>query len=346
MEQVPVIRDNMVQRCNWVEEATYSLQEIFGKANDRDDKGLQALADLYAGDALESLVAEQEITPEERRGPLVGGRIKFFAPRKEHEEPILSFDLQVLAGKPTPQSTTQGMFERYGLKVIGTTLGAYIPYLGTAKVTLKFQDGSSTDVESESPMEIPTTTVEKFESLKESQIIEFQVTEGDKNIPAKTWQKLGSVDERAVIQLQLVRAKHGRQDSVTIVNDGTVHLHCYNLGTIFVSVPMLGKRAREHLERQLQSANEARVMKEEMRENRENAKKKKKKKRREDDNTVEKFRDRMKGKKGKNDENNSTNNKIQMVAEEDDSTAKEASNEAPTEAMDKLIEETEFDELD
>ena len=49
MEQVPVIRDNMVQRCNWVEEATYSLQEIFGKANDRDDKGLQALADLYAG---------------------------------------------------------------------------------------------------------------------------------------------------------------------------------------------------------------------------------------------------------------------------------------------------------
>ena len=37
----------------------------------------------------------------------------------------------------------------------------------------------------------------------------------------------------------------------------------------------------------------------------------------------------MKGKKGKNDENNSTNNKIQMVAEEDDSTAKEASNEAP-----------------
>ena len=101
MEQVPVIRDNMVQRCNWVEEATYSLQEIFGKANDRDDKGLQALADLYAGDALESLVAEQEITPEERRGPLVGGQIKFFAPRKEHEEPILSFDLQVLAGKPT-----------------------------------------------------------------------------------------------------------------------------------------------------------------------------------------------------------------------------------------------------
>ena len=87
---------------------------------------------------------------------------------------------------------------------------------------------------------------------------------------------------------------------------------------------MLGKRAREHLERQLQSANEARVMKEEMRENQENAKKKKKKKRREDDNTVEKFRDRMKGKKGKNDENNSTNNKIQMVAEEDESTAKQS----------------------
>ena len=57
---------------------------------------------------------------------------------------------------------------------------------------------------------------------------------------------------------------------------------------------MLGKRAREHLERQLQSANEARVMKEEMRENREKARRKKKKKRREDDNTVEKFRDRMK----------------------------------------------------
>ena len=100
-------------------------------------KGLQALADLYAGDALESLVAEQEITPEERRGPLVGAQIKFFAPRKEHEEPILSFDLQVLAGKPTPQSTTQGMFERYGLKVISTTLGAYIPYLGNRKGDIK-----------------------------------------------------------------------------------------------------------------------------------------------------------------------------------------------------------------
>ena len=35
-----------------------------------------------------------------------------------------------------------------------------------------------------------------------------------------------------------------------------------------------------------------------------------------------------------------------MVAEEDDSTAKQAANEAPTPAMDKLIEETEFDELD
>ena len=35
-----------------------------------------------------------------------------------------------------------------------------------------------------------------------------------------------------------------------------------------------------------------------------------------------------------------------MIAEEDDSTAKQAANEAPTEAMDKLIEETEFDELD
>ena len=113
MEQVPVIRDNMVQRCNWVEDVTYSLQEIFGKANDRDDKGLHALADLYAGDALESLVAEQEITPEERRSPLVGGHIKFFAMRKEHEEPLFSnFELQVVAGKPTPQSTTQGMFER------------------------------------------------------------------------------------------------------------------------------------------------------------------------------------------------------------------------------------------
>ena len=93
---------------------------------------------------------------------------------------------------------------------------------------LKFNDGSSTDVESELPMEIPTTTVENFESLKESQIVEFQVTEGDKSLPAKTWQKLGSVDERAIIQLQLIRAKHGRQDSVTTVDDGTVHLHCYN----------------------------------------------------------------------------------------------------------------------
>ena len=66
------------------------------------------------------------------------------------------------------------MFERYGLQSNWYNIGAYAPYLGTAKVTLKFQDGSIIDVESESPMEIPNTTVEKFESLKESQIIEFR----------------------------------------------------------------------------------------------------------------------------------------------------------------------------
>ena len=34
--------------------------------------------------------------------------------------------------------------------------------------------------ESELPMEIPTTTVENFESLKESQIIEFQLLKATK----------------------------------------------------------------------------------------------------------------------------------------------------------------------
>ena len=126
MEQVPVVRDSMVQRCNWVEEASFSLQEIFGKTDDRSDKGLQALADLYSGDALESLVAEQEITPEERRGSLISGQIKLYAPRREYEDPISKFNLKVVAGKPTPQSTSQGMFERYRLEVVGTTLGAFV----------------------------------------------------------------------------------------------------------------------------------------------------------------------------------------------------------------------------
>ena len=364
MEQVPVVRDGMVQRCNWVEEASFSLQEIFGKTDDRSDKGLQALADLYSGDALESLVAEQEITPEERRGSLISGQIKLYAPRREYEDPISKFNLKVVAGKPTPQSTSQGMFERYRLEVVGTTLGAFVPYLGTMKVILTFQDGTTMDVETELPMEIPSTVVEKYDSYKPTEIIDVVVPEDAKKLPGKAWQKIGSVDERAIIQVQLVRAKHGRKENVTVVDDGTVHLHCYNLGIIFVSVPMIGKRAREQLEQQLQSANEARLMKEEMAENTEKAIKKKTKKRREDDNTVEKFRDRMKKNKDNNtsnNENDSNNNKITMVDEKKDSPTKTTTATTTTsteenveveeqttmsKSMDEMIEETEFDELD
>ena len=158
--------------------------------------------------------------------------------------------------------------------------------------------------------------------------------------------------------------KHGRKENVTVVDDGTVHLHCYNLGIIFVSVPMIGKRAREQLEQQLQSANEARLMKEEMAENTEKAIKKKTKKRREDDNTVEKFRDRMKKNKDNNtsnNENDSNNNKITMVDEKKDSPTKTTTATTTTstkdnveveeqttmsKSMDEMIEETEVDELD
>merc|ERR1711939_305471 len=87
MEQVPAIRDNMIQRANWDEEARYALVEVFGQVNDREDRGLAKLAELYAGDAMESLVAEQEITPEEMRGPLVGGKIRVFAQGDENGKP-------------------------------------------------------------------------------------------------------------------------------------------------------------------------------------------------------------------------------------------------------------------
>ena len=144
-------------------------------------------------------------------------------------------------------------------------------------MTLKFQDGSSTDVESESPMEIPTTTVEKFESLKESQIIEFQVTEGDKNHTcqnlAKAW--ICRRTCRYPVATSPCEAWKARQRDNCGRWYSPFTLLSFRINFCFGTNAR--QRAREHLERQLQSANEARVMKEEMQENRENAKKKKKK---------------------------------------------------------------------
>jgi zinc finger MYND domain-containing protein 10 len=246
MEQVPAIRDGMVQRSNWVEEARFALVEVFGQANDRDDRGLAKLAELYAGDAMESLVAEQEITPEELRGPLVGGKVRVFAQGEENGKPCIVLDLKRAEGKPTPQSTSVGMFERYQLLTIGSAYGTPVPYGGSMKVTLTFQDTTTKTIETEVPLEMPAMTLPDFEAATDQPLdIDGKVC------PTVSWLKLGSFEDKAIAQVQLKRANKTRKSSATEMADGSAKLHCYNVGTLFVSVPLVGQAAKNAVEKKL-----------------------------------------------------------------------------------------------
>jgi zinc finger MYND domain-containing protein 10 len=247
MEQVPAIRDSMVQRLNWVEEARFALQDIFGKTNDKDDQGLAALAELYAGDALESLVAEQEITAEELRGPLVNGKIKIFEQGKD-DTPVVMMDCKVAEGKPTPQSTSNGMFERYKIVPIGSAFGHLVPFGGSVKVILTFQDSTTTCIESEEVLlDLPTMIINNFDECPEDEPIEVD----EKTIPAAKWVKVGSFDEKAITQIQMKRTKMSRKEFATVLPDGSARLHCYSIGSMFVSVPMVGRAAKDAMERKL-----------------------------------------------------------------------------------------------
>ena len=70
-------------------------------------------------------------------------------------------------------------------------------------------------------------------------------------VPAAKWVKVGSFEEKAISQIQMKRAKISRKEFATALPDGSARLHCYTIGSMFVSVPMVGRAAKDAMERKL-----------------------------------------------------------------------------------------------
>ena len=47
------------------------------------------------------------------------------------------------------------------------------------------------------------------------------------------------------------RAKISRKEFATALPDGSARLHCYTIGSMFASVPMVGRAAKDAMERKL-----------------------------------------------------------------------------------------------
>jgi zinc finger MYND domain-containing protein 10 len=155
MELMPEIRDAIMAKYGstkgWAELALLQLQTVFcGGEMDSKDKGLAALADLYSGDALASLMAEQEMSPDDRRGRLISASIAAYCNGNELTS-VNRYDYQVDQARPTPQSTSGGMFERYklsrGSKNSGDS-GRPVPSDGFLLIKLGFEDGSIVEARS------------------------------------------------------------------------------------------------------------------------------------------------------------------------------------------------------
>ena len=119
MEILPEIRDAILNKYSnekgWLNLAMEQLQTTFsGGDMDTNDKGLAALADLYSGDALASLMADQDMSPEDRRGRLVTCQIATYISGNELTS-VSKVGYDVDAARPAPQTTSGGMFERYKL---------------------------------------------------------------------------------------------------------------------------------------------------------------------------------------------------------------------------------------
>tara|TARA_B110000090_G_scaffold206533_1_gene256141 strand:+ start:92 stop:1927 length:1836 start_codon:yes stop_codon:yes gene_type:complete len=160
MEIMPEIRDaifntyhNRGCSSSWAELALLQLQTIFcGGDMDTKDKGLSALADLYSGDALASLMAEQEMNPDDRRGRLVSASIAAYVNGNELTS-VNKSEYVVDQARPTPQTTSGGMFERYKLSN-GGEQGRPVPSDGNLLITLRFEDGSVVEAKSD-PLNLP-----------------------------------------------------------------------------------------------------------------------------------------------------------------------------------------------
>ena len=166
MEIMPEIRDAIMNKYTgkWTELAMEQLQTTYsGGEMDKTDRGLKALAELYSGDALAALVADQEMSPEDRRGRLLSASIAAYVSGNELTS-IVKYQYDVDASRPAPQTTSGGMFERYKLTRGSSSSGAAsgggggdsrpIPSDGTVLATLVFEDGSIIEARSD-PLTLP-----------------------------------------------------------------------------------------------------------------------------------------------------------------------------------------------
>jgi len=250
MEVTPVIREAILQTYGnrWPEIAARMLKTTFQSSNDKNDRGLKALADLYSGEEIDGLLREQEMSPEERRGPLVSASIAAYG-RGDEITPLLRVDLCLVKAKPTAQSTESGgMFERYKLQPtsnFASTMKRPVPCDGLIVATLAFADGTSQEVRSD-PLCLPAQAHEWRDSTANNPVALGTTVSDGSALPASMWLKIGSVQtERAVVQLQLKKAKESRpmwcSPPGKRSDRDVVALHCYCIGSVFISTPMMAR---------------------------------------------------------------------------------------------------------
>lgn len=274
MEILPEIRDAILNKYanekGWLNLAMEQLQTTFsGGDMDTNDKGLAALADLYSGDALASLMADQDMSPEDRRGRLVTCQIATYIAGNELTS-VSKVGYDVDAARPAPQTTSGGMFERYKLSRSDSSSSSSpqprpVPSDGSILVTLCFEDGSIIEARSDA-LELPG---QDYVWPSDDVSLNTDVPIDSLNTKAKNsmWIKIGSIEERNVIQIQMVRKQLNgdvlkgiglrplwsapSHDTSSRQEGDHVILDMYELGSVFVSLPMLSKGQQKLFEEKM-----------------------------------------------------------------------------------------------
>lgn len=241
MEQVPVIRDSLLRLSSQEWE---DLAEIIRSWKEgRDDPGLKALAELYAGDSVEALLELTSSGSNRYGAEIVSATITAHEPYVSSKAPPrchLEYCLSSL--KPTPQQTSAGVFERFELQFMSGT-GVYresinaesdepvtaVPSKGYFKIQLIYSDGTMKEFRTAKNLDLPTAASAGSDG---DAVTKTEWVPVSADLPEVKWAKMGSLAEEAVVQVQLKRlplahARYGREG-----------VDVYAVGTVFVSQPM------------------------------------------------------------------------------------------------------------
>jgi len=263
MEIMPEIRNAIMakyaEKGDWANLAMEQLRTTFsGGDMDTKDKGLAALADLYSGDALASLMADQEMSPEDRRGRLITAQIATYVTGNELTS-VSKFLYNVEAARPAPQTTSGGMFERYKLSRTNEASGGGrpVPSDGSMLVTLCFENGSMVEARSDALVLPGQDYVWPASDVSLNTDVPM---DENSTVPNSKWIKIGSIDERNVIQIQMVKNVQGglrplwsapSMDISSRKEGEQVVLDMYTVGSVFVSLPMLSKGQQKLFEEKM-----------------------------------------------------------------------------------------------